>query len=250
MTNHKFIFICGLHRSGTSLLYKILKEQKNISGFNNTIAIEDEGQHLQSVFNAANKHGGPGKFGFDKDSYLNEKSSILNETNKIRLFNEWSKYWDLSKEYLIEKSPPNLVRTRFFQALFPNSYFITIYRHPVATSLATKKWSKTSYKSLLNHWIVCHKQYINDKQKLKNSLEITYEDLTEKTETTLQCISAFLNTEITNNNVKIKKDINKKYFSNWGKKKQGILYRYIITQNEKRFEKQINQFGYSFQNIQ
>ena len=77
MQQHKFIFICGLHRSGTSLLYKILKNQKTISGFKNTTAIEDEGQHLQSVFNAANKHGGPGKFGFDKDSFLNEKSEII-----------------------------------------------------------------------------------------------------------------------------------------------------------------------------
>ena len=66
LKKHKFIFICGLHRSGTSLLYKILKSQKNISGMENTGVIEDEGQHLQTVFNAANKHGGPGKFGFDK----------------------------------------------------------------------------------------------------------------------------------------------------------------------------------------
>ena len=44
MQQQKFIFICGLHRSGTSLLYKILKNQKTISGFKNTTAIEDEGE--------------------------------------------------------------------------------------------------------------------------------------------------------------------------------------------------------------
>ena len=247
--NHKFIFICGLHRSGTSLLYKILKKQSNISGFSNTSAIEDEGQHLQSVFNAANKYGGPGKFGFNKDSYLNEKSSLINESNRRILFKEWSQYWDLSKEYLIEKSPPNLVRTRFLQALFPNSYFITILRHPIATSIATKKWSKSSYSSLLDHWIVCHKKYINDKEKLKNSLEIKYEDLIEDTEKTLQSISEFIGNKRINNKLKIKANINEKYFNEWMSMKKSIFHRFIINRTEKIFEKEINQFNYSFKNI-
>ena len=246
MEQHKFIFICGLHRSGTSLLYKILKNQKTISGFKNTTAIEDEGQHLQSVFNAANKHGGPGKFGFDKDSFLNEKSEIIKKENKYKLFSEWSKYWDLSKEYLIEKSPPNLVRTLFLQAMFPNSYFITIYRHPAATSLATKKWSKTSHYSLIKHWLVCHNQYLEDKKTLTNSLDINYEDLTDNPKETLKIIGHFLNTQIILSENTIKKDVNDKYLSLWKKNKRSILYKFNIKKAEKEFETSINKFGYSF----
>lgn len=246
MQQHKFIFICGLHRSGTSLLYKILKNQKTISGFKNTTAIEDEGQHLQSVFNAANKHGGPGKFGFDKDSFLNEKSEIIKKENKDKLFSEWSKYWDLSKEYLIEKSPPNLVRTLFLQAMFPNSYFITIYRHPAATSLATKKWSKTSHYSLIKHWLVCHNQYLEDKKTLKNSLDINYEDLTDNPKETLKIIGDFLNTQIILSENTIKKGVNDKYLSLWQKNKRSILYKFNIKKAEKEFEVSINKFGYSF----
>jgi len=246
MQQHKFIFICGLHRSGTSLLYKILKNQKTISGFKNTTAIEDEGQHLQSVFNAANKHGGPGKFGFDKDSFLNEKSEIIKKENKYKLFSEWSKYWDLSKEYLIEKSPPNLVRTLFLQAMFPNSYFITIYRHPAATSLATKKWSKTSHYSLIKHWLVCHNQYLEDKKTLKNSLDVNYEDLTDNPKETLKIIGDFLNTQIILSENTIKKGVNDKYLSLWQKNKRSILYKFNIKKAEKEFEVSINKFGYSF----
>ena len=246
MQQHKFIFICGLHRSGTSLLYKILKNQKTISGFKNTTAIEDEGQHLQSVFNAANKHGGPGKFGFDKNSFLNEKSEIIKKENKYKLFSEWSKYWDLSKEYLIEKSPPNLVRTLFLQAMFPNSYFITIYRHPAATSLATKKWSKTSHYSLIKHWLVCHNQYLEDKKTLKNSLDVNYEDLTDNPKETLKIIGDFLNTQIILSENTIKKGVNDKYLSLWQKNKRSILYKFNIKKAEKEFEVSINKFGYSF----
>jgi len=249
MKNHKFIFICGLHRSGTSLLHKILKNQKGISGFENTPAIEDEGQHLQTVFNAANKHGGPGKFGFDPSSYLNANSKLINAENKKNLITQWNKYWDLNKEFLVEKSPPNLVRTLFLQALFPNSYFITIYRHPVATSLATKKWSKTSYSSLISHWLICHKQFMNDKTKIKNSLEIKYEDLTEMPSKTLNTISKFLNTEVKIKDINIKKEVNQKYFNIWKNKKTHFLLKYKINRHENYFEKKINEFNYSFENI-
>ncbi len=249
MTNHKFIFICGLHRSGTSLLHKILRNQKDISGFENTPAIEDEGQHLQTVFNAANKHGGPGKFGFDSSSFLDANSKLINPKNKKTLLNEWNKYWNLNKEFLVEKSPPNLVRTLFLQALFPNSYFITIYRHPVATSLATKKWSKTSYSSLISHWLICHKKFISDRKKIKNSLEIKYEDLTEMPTKTLNTISKFLNTEVIIKDINIKKEVNQKYFNIWKNKKKNFFLKYKINSYENCFEKEINEFDYSFKNI-
>ena len=53
MQHKKFIFISGLHRSGTSLLYKILKNQEKISGLSDTNELEDEGQHVQTVFEPA-----------------------------------------------------------------------------------------------------------------------------------------------------------------------------------------------------
>ena len=86
--NHKFIFICGLHRSGTSLLDKILKEQKNISGLKNTNAPKDEGQHVQTIYPIAKTFGGPGKFGFNKLAYLNEKSKLITTKNRKKLFEE------------------------------------------------------------------------------------------------------------------------------------------------------------------
>ena len=160
MIDKKFIFVCGLHRSGTSLLYKVLKEQHGISGLSNTNVIEDEGQHLQSVYEPAKIYGGPGKFGFNEESFLTDTSSLITPQNKEKLFKEWSRFWDLNSDFLLEKSPPNLVRTLFLQEMFPNTYFIIITRHPIATSIATKKWSKTSYYSLIKHWVVCHNEFI------------------------------------------------------------------------------------------
>ena len=245
MEDKKFIFISGLHRSGTSLFYKILDSQMDISALTNTNEIEDEGQFVQSVYLPAYKFGGVGKFGFNKESQLNESSILINDKNRIKLFKEWSRYWNNEKKYLVEKSPPNIIRTRFLQEMFPNSYFINITRHPIATSLATQKWSKTSLESLIDHWIVCHKIYNNDKTFLKRSINFKYEDLIENTNETLNLISEFLKTKIINSEVEIRKGINQKYFKMWEKKKNSLFSKRKIRKIIEKYENEVTNLGYS-----
>ena len=163
---YRFIFLCGLHRSGTSPLFQILREHPEISGFRNTGVPEDEGQHLQTVFPPATIHGGPGRFGLMREAHLTEDSDLLTPENKLKLFKEWSRHWDLTKPNLLEKSPPNLIKTRFLQSVFPNSYFIVILRHPVAVSLATWKWARCSLESLTAHWVRCHEIFERDRSHL------------------------------------------------------------------------------------
>ena len=245
MKDKKFIFISGLHRSGTSLFYKILNEQENFSGLTNTNEIEDEGQFVQSVYLPAYKFGGVGKFGFNEESQLNETSILINEKNRQKLFKEWSRFWNTEKKYLVEKSPPNIIRTRFLQEMFPNSYFINITRHPIATSLATKKWSKTSLDSLIDHWIVCHKIYNEDKKNLIRSINFKYEDLIDNPEKILKTISNFLKIKIINSDIEIRKGINQKYFKIWEKKKNSFFSKNKIKKIIAKYENEVNNFGYS-----
>lgn len=77
----KYIFICGLHRSGTSTLTKIIGTSNLVSIHTNTNVPKNEGQHIQSVYDSAGKHGGPGKFAFEKKYHYTEKSHLL--TKKI-----------------------------------------------------------------------------------------------------------------------------------------------------------------------
>jgi hypothetical protein len=244
-TQKKYVFICGLHRSGTSILHEILKQQRNFSGFENTGVPEDEGQHLQTVFNPAKYYGGPGKFAFNTESNLTEKSNLLTEDNKEKLISEWSNYWDLNCNVLLEKSPPNLVRTRFLQQIFPNSYFIIIKRHPIAVSLATQKWSNTSLNNLFNHWLVAHKRFELDKPYLKNCIEIKYEDLVNSPTTCLAKISDLIKENIVYNGGL--KDQNKKYFKAW---KLKSVFDFINKKNlTTQFEKEFNTHDYSLINL-
>ena len=62
-------------------------------------------------------------------------------------------YWDTDKQFLVEKSPPNLVMGRFLQSLYPSAAFVFIVRHPVTVTLATRKWRKrTSLNRLMSNW--------------------------------------------------------------------------------------------------
>lgn len=239
---NKFIFISGLHRSGTSILHKVLKSQKNISGFDNTGAPEDEGQHLQSVFKNASYYGGPGKFSFNNEARLLNSSKLISQKNKDILLSEWGRFWDFGSTFLMEKSPPNLIRTQFLQELFPDSYFITIIRHPIPVSYATKNWTKQKLPELVNHWITAHEIYFDDVKEIRNHIEIKYEDLVSQPEKTFHFISKFLNTNITYNGEV--NNSNVKYFKKWN----NIMNPFNFFQKRKvinQYEKALIPFGYS-----
>ena len=88
MDRHRFVFICGLHRSGTSLLFKSLREHSEMSGFQGTDSPENEGMHLQSVFKPSGAYGGAGKFGFNPKARLTESSTLITAENRLKLFRE------------------------------------------------------------------------------------------------------------------------------------------------------------------
>jgi len=186
--DHVFLFLGGLHRSGTSILHRLLREHPSASGFTGTAVYEDEGQHLQTVFPPAKVYGGPGRFAFDPRSHLTETSDLITASNKEHLLREWGAYYNLERRVLLEKSPPNLVRSRFFQALFPGSRFVFIVRHPIVVSLATQKWSGNSVVELILHWYVANRILFDDFKRLQHSLIFRYEDFVQAPQSYLDAI--------------------------------------------------------------
>ena len=251
MENHKFIFIGGLHRSGTSILHDCLQEHPLISGFRETGVSHDEGQFLQTVYPPAKVYGGPGKFGFKAEAHLTEKCPSASSANGARLFSEWSRYWDTSKPILVEKSPPNLIKARLLQALFPNSCFIMLIRHPVAVSLATQKWKRHStLYSLLKHWIYCHELFMSDAKHITNLMIIKYEDFIVEPQAFLDAIYSFVGIENYESSVKVQSDINRSYFTRWEKYHHGLIRNFYIDYLTAKFEDKVNRFGYSLLDLE
>jgi len=240
-----FIFLCGLHRSGTSLLHEIVRSHPEVSGLQNTGVPEDEGQHLQSVFQPAASFGGPGKFAFESGSRMDEAHLLANDTSAGMIFEQWRPYFDMSCQYLVEKSPPNIVRSRFLQKLFPGSKFIFILRHPLAVSYATRKWSGTTIQSLFEHYILAHEIMLRDLPFLKSAHILKYEDLVINPQKALNSIYDFLGLSPVEVRHEVKPDVNDKYFRMWESERRDAAMPGLDSLVQ-QYEKKINQLGYSF----
>jgi hypothetical protein len=196
--NRKYVFVCGLQRSGTSVLGRNVARLENCTSFKNTGAFQDEGQFLQDVYPIDAEFGGAGRFGFDPRAHLTEASDLLTRDNAARLRASWHAYWDEKKGICVEKTPANILKTRFLQAIFPDSYFIVVRRHPVPVSIASQRWkiSVSPLYRLFEHWLRCHELFDEDKKHLQHVYELRYEDYVQNPDTYHQEIAAFVGTRV------------------------------------------------------
>ena len=197
----RLVFVGGLHRSGTTPLTRVLGAHPRMSGLQDTGVTEDEGQHLQSVYPPALAYGGPGRFAFSPEAHLTEHSPLVRPDSAERLVRAWTPYWDLSRQLLVEKSPPNLVMGRFLQAVFPGSALIVVLRHPVVVALSTVKWRRlasrhwwrhASLHTMVRHWFAAHEVLRQDAPRLERLHVVKYEELLTDPERRLGEIQAFL----------------------------------------------------------
>lgn len=247
MEDKQFIFLAGLHRSGTSLLHEVMRNHPEITGFSNTGVPEDEGQHLQSVYEPALAYGGPGKFIFDKRSHMDESHPLATAENAALIFEEWRKYLDPSCQTIIEKSPPNIVRMRFFQKLFPGSKFIAILRHPLVVSYATIKWAKTSISSLLDHALLGYEAMLKDMSSINSLYVLRYEDFVIEPQQTIDKVFAHLGMESVEVTHQVRTDINDKYFAMWEQDQNHLLKKWF-NRIPDEYEQRANRCGYSISN--
>jgi hypothetical protein len=212
--------------------------------------------HLQSIFKPSGVYGGAGKFGFSPEAHLTNTSPMVSEKNRSQLFKEWGQYWDLNKQYLLEKSPPNLIRTRFLQAMFPNSYFLVLIRHPIAVSYATQAWYRKfridwrRLNRIIEHWIICHQIFREDQYFLNRVSIIKYEDFVADPGLWMAKTYDFLDIKSFPIKKTVYPHVNKKYFSLWRKDLERRIHRYLRMKIINEYESEVRSFGYSFLDLE
>lgn len=205
---------------------------------------EDEGQHLQSVYPIAAAHGGPGRFALDPEARLAGESPLITTDAARSLLDAWMPFWDASKPVLLEKSPPNLIRMPFLRALFPAARFIIVVRHPVAVSVATRKWTRTSMDSLMRHWLAGHRHLVDDARAVGDVAVVRYEDLMAAPGDELNRIFAFLGLPAYRTEWPARAGLNDAYFSQFMSPRWPWAKR-TNAQVARRYEAQVARFGYS-----
>jgi hypothetical protein len=249
----RLVFVGGLHRSGTTPLTRVLGAHPSISAFHDTGVVEDEGQHLQSVYPPARAYGGAGRFAFDERAHLTEESPLCSPESAARLLTEWSRHWDTDRPVLVEKSPPNLVMTRYLAAAFPGSRMVVCVRHPIVVALATAKWTGpvTRLGRLLEHWIRAHEIFRSDAQYLDSIHVVRYEHLVRDPQPTLAALAAYLDldTEISAELVDARRS--DAYVDQWARLHDSRLGRLTgsFHRLRDRYAEALADFGYDFDDL-
>src|SRR5437868_8499989 len=91
-TLRRYVFVCGLPRSGTSILGRNIARMEDCTGLHDTGVLEDEGRFLQNVYPTEDVCGGPGGFGFDSRAHLTETFALLSAEDTAKLRATWNNY--------------------------------------------------------------------------------------------------------------------------------------------------------------
>lgn len=255
----RLVFVGGLHRSGTTPFAKILDGHPEISGLVDTGVREDEGQHLQRVYPKAKVYGGSGRFAHRPEAHLTEASPLTTAANAQAMLDSWSPYWDTSRRFLVEKSPPNIIMGRFLQAQFPGSGLIVVVRHPVAVALSNKKWRRItstnprkfqSLNQMVEHWLAAHTILAADAPHLDRLLVVHYERLIQNPDDELERVQSFLGLSQPIDSSKLSRSHSDSYAQRWasyeGWWRPGGWQRRIIGS---RHADDIAAFGYDWADL-
>ena len=190
----KWVFVIGCYNSGTTLLKTILNEHTSMA------ALTREGVELCNLLPRPEEIGWPRMWSQCADYPLIPATKIEFRAEKIK--RQWSYYINDDK-IIIEKSISNMLRLEFISQYFQPAYFIHIVRNGYAVSEGIRRrakphlWGSKLYdrypiELCAKQWVESDDQLSNHRALLPNLLEITYEELTEKTEDVLSRIAAFI----------------------------------------------------------
>ena len=189
ISNMPIIFVGGCPRSGTFLLYNLLKISKDTSGPTEEICIFQDTKNYKLIKNAfeINKKE-LGNFAKEAKKDIIKLSELI-----LRRYMEKKKIKNLAL-----KAPKNILFVDELFKYFPNSKYINITRDIRDTALSMEKHflehldEKHPFKCHVKTWTVCINQAKNYKEN-KKFFEIKYEDLVNAPYKTLRRICRFLN---------------------------------------------------------
>lgn len=188
----RYLFIGGLHRSGTSLVNRLANALPGAGGITGSAAPENEGVYLQGAIPHTAQSGRPMHFATDPAQHMTETHPLNSLETVTRLERDWAPWFAPDLRWRVEKSPVNLTRMRLLQQLFPMAQFIVMLRHPEAVAASVASWVDAAPGALIDHWIAAQAQMLADLPHLHAVLVLRYEDVTAEPERALRRIAAFL----------------------------------------------------------
>lgn len=173
----RYLFVAGLHRTGTSLMARMLAAHPEVAGIDGAPVPENEGCYLQGAIPHTALHGRPGHYATDPAQHHTEHSPYNRLETRQRIAADWHRWFGAKGRWRVEKSPVNLSRMRLYQQLFPTAQFVVVLRHPLVMAAALAKWVEDSPAQLIDYALDAYDIMRDDLRYLHGAMVVRYEDL-------------------------------------------------------------------------
>ncbi|MGD8633960.1 MAG: sulfotransferase [Anaerolineales bacterium] len=166
----KWVFIVSCTNSGSTVLHELLAAQPEIA------SMRFEGQNYQDQLPRPAEEGTYRLWALTPKYRLDENSDRDIDVGRIK--RQWMSFMnDASREFYLEKSPPNAVRTRWLQKHFPEAYFIGLIRNGYAVAEGLARRVGVSIEDAGRQWNACVDTMLGDFEHLERKTLVRYEDL-------------------------------------------------------------------------
>jgi hypothetical protein len=188
LDNHFWLFCLGVNNSGTTLIHELLRNHPEVralprEGHRCTDALPDPTEHDVGRVWAKVMH----EFRMDENS---------DPGPALQAKYDWLFYAGSRPGILLEKSPPNSVRSRWLQANFQPARFLCLFRDGYAVSEGIRRRANVDIAEAANHWASVNRVLLDDMEKLDRTLSLKYEDLCDNPEPALQKLEQFLDLKV------------------------------------------------------
>ena len=187
-TTEYWLFIVGLHGSGTTLLKSILAQHPAVR------SMPREGQYFTNAIPQVVAYGFVRRFTERLDLFRLTEADA--PAAALRAQYDWSFVFPRTKGIKLEKSSTDVIRARWLQAHFEPARFVTILRDPYAVCASTRRrYPAFAMEDIARQWRVAHELLLEDLPRLRRNLIVRYEDLCDDVEEQLRRLSEFLSLE-------------------------------------------------------
>lgn len=163
-----WLFILGLNNSGTTVLKRYFENHSRIR------SLPIEGQRLTDALPHPAKLGV--RLDFANYPALFHWTEESDPRPAYRAMYDWARLYPPGPGILLEKSPPDSVRSRWLQQHFRPSRFLAIVRSPYAVCEGIRRRTGCPLEEAARHWRKGNDLLFRDMERLDRCLWFRYED--------------------------------------------------------------------------
>ncbi len=179
-----WLFVLGVNNSGSTILARVLASHPDIR------SLPAEGQLLTEAFPRPDRLGVVRNWTACMDRFRWTEAD--DPYPALRAKKDWVRHYPRPPGILLEKSPPNTIRSRWLQQNFRPARFIAIVRNPYAVCEGMRRREGYDIEQCAWHWVRANTCLLEDLSRLEACMLLRYEDFTTNPARDLERVRAFL----------------------------------------------------------